>query len=486
MGGGGSRAQPPQGAARAEGGPGGGRAQGGNHADRGGGARPDRGGDAARTERDPRGNQLDDPRGTRAERDARGPASGRPDGTDRGERAARPAAPTGVDVAWDDADPSVDGPAAPTAPPADDDGPAPAITLGADLPLEPASDDRDPLTVDQGAATADALGRPVATLVGVRLVTTGRVYWCEAADVDYQLGDRVVVEGERSTRVATVAVPPARRAHDERTVRRVLRKANAADLAGLELDSARADVVLRQAKDKARALNLPIKVFRVEYTQAPSASGKGGKLDLYYTSDERVELREFMRDLGTTTGARIELRQVGVRDEAKQVGGIGSCGLELCCSTWLPDFVPVSIKMAKDQGMVLNPTKVSGQCGRLKCCLVYEQATYAEMRKGLPKLGKRVITEQGEGRVVEVDVLRQRVRVAFGPGESQVMEAADVKPMFPAQSPAGRGAAPGDASDDDQDSDDPPDPADAPGEPTRAPPSSAPPAPSTDDPEDLS
>src|SRR5262249_1628413 len=144
------------------------------------------------------------------------------------------------------------------------------------------------------------------------------------------------------------------------------------------------------------------------------------------------------------------------RDEAKMVGGIGSCGQELCCTTWLPEFVPVSIKMAKDQGLVLNPTKVSGQCGRLKCCLVYEQATYAEMRKGLPKLGKRVVTPVGEGRVVEVDVLRQRIRVAYGPGENQVHPAGEVKPLFPSLTPgtpgAPRGAGPD--PDDSQDSND--------------------------------
>ena len=103
--------------------------------------------------------------------------------------------------------------------------------------------------------------------------------------------------------------------------------------------------------------------------------------------------------------ARIEMRQIGARDEAKMVGGIGSCGRELCCSTWLPAFVPVSIKMAKDQGLVLNPSKVSGQCGRLKCCLVYEHDIYKEMRKGLPKVGKRVTTPAGDGKVVELDVL---------------------------------------------------------------------------------
>ncbi|MGH6833402.1 MAG: PSP1 domain-containing protein [Methyloceanibacter sp.] len=182
------------------------------------------------------------------------------------------------------------------------------------------------------------------------------------------------------------------------------------------------------AKEKARVLDLPIKVFRVE-TQP------GRRLLVYFTSDDRIDLRDFLREVGSATNARIELRQIGARDEAKMIGGIGSCGLELCCSTWLPEMVPVSIKMAKDQGLVLNPTKVSGQCGRLKCCLVYEQATYAEMRKGLPKLGKRVITAFGEGRVVEVDVLRQRIRVATGPGEHHVLTADEVKPMFPSQVP---------------------------------------------------
>ncbi|MBL4632945.1 MAG: hypothetical protein JKY56_03685, partial [Kofleriaceae bacterium] len=133
---------------------------------------------------------------------------------------------------------------------------------------------------------------------------------------------------------------------------------------------------------------------------------------------------------------RVDLRHFGARDEAKLVGGIGSCGQELCCTTWLPAFVPVSIKNAKDQGLVLNPSKVSSQCGRLKCCLVYEQDHYAELRKGLPKLGKRVITQDGfEGRVVEVDVLHQRIRVGIGRGESKVYGKDEVKPMFASQAP---------------------------------------------------
>ncbi len=319
------------------------------------------------------------------------------------------------------------------------------MTLGPDLPAEPSAEDLDPVTADLVDLPAAALGEDVAVVLGVRLQPTGKIFWCDAGGGDYKVGDLVLVDGERSTRLATVAVAPVRKVVSERLGRQVVRKANESDRAQQAKEAARAEDVLRMAKERARELRLPTKVFRVEYTQPPSASGKGGKLNLYYTADERIELRELLRDLGSATGARIELRQVGVRDEAKHVGGIGSCGQELCCTTWLPDFVPVSIKMAKDQGLVLNPTKVSGQCGRLKCCLVYEQATYAEMRKGLPKLGKRVLTASGEGRVVEVDVLRQRVRVAFGPGESQVMPASEVKPMFPAQQPGGRGRPEADA-----------------------------------------
>lgn len=184
---------------------------------------------------------------------------------------------------------------------------------------------------------------------------------------------------------------------------------------------------MRAANELAQHSGLPLKVFRAELSHSSK------KARLYFTSEDRIDFRDFVRDLSRSVNVRVEMRQTGVRDQAKLVGGIGSCGQELCCTTWLPEFVPVSIRHAKDQGLVLNPTKVAGQCGRLKCCLVYEQETYAAMRKGLPKLGKRVITEEGEGRVVEVDVLRQRVRVSHGPGASTMYPADAVKPMFPAQ-----------------------------------------------------
>jgi cell fate regulator YaaT (PSP1 superfamily) len=307
----------------------------------------------------------------------------------------------------------------------------PEVVLAPDLPDDAPPDDPDPVThplLEAASAPNATLGDDIASVAGVRFVAGGRVQWCDAGEADYAHGERVIVDTERGARLAWVAVSPSRRAVRDRGLRRVIRSASDHDLRDERAGDADRAHALRTAKDKAAALRLALKVFRVELLGPP---GRASRLNVYYTSDERLDLRDFIRELSTATGARIELRQLGVRDEAKAVGGIGSCGLTLCCTTWLPDFVPVSIKMAKDQGLVLSPTKVSGQCGRLKCCLVYEQAGYAELRKGLPKLGKRVIGARGEGRVVEVDVLRQRVRVSYGPGDTEVVAATEVKPMFP-------------------------------------------------------
>ncbi|HEX2685643.1 MAG TPA: regulatory iron-sulfur-containing complex subunit RicT [Kofleriaceae bacterium] len=331
-------------------------------------------------------------------------------------------------VPADDLD--LEGSAAPAIPwGTDDDGPPAEVTLAPDLPADAPADDPDPLTYPLLDLPSAPLGDDIASVAGVCFVPGGRVQWYDAEDADYARGERVMVDAERGARLAWIAVPPTRRPIRERGLRRVIRRANEQDLRVVRDGEADRAHALRVAKDKAAALRLPLKVFRVE---VHGQIGRGARINVYYTSDERLDLRDFLRDVSAALGgARIELRQLGVRDEAKAVGGIGSCGLTLCCTTWLPDFVPVSIKMAKDQGLVLSPTKVSGQCGRLKCCLVYEQAAYAELRKGLPKLGKRVIGAHGEGRVVEVDVLRQRVRVSYGPGETEVVPASEVRPMFP-------------------------------------------------------
>jgi cell fate regulator YaaT (PSP1 superfamily) len=328
----------------------------------------------------------------------------------------------------------------------DDDSPPKDIALAADLPMESSTETQTVVRVD--------LSGSVAHVVGVAFSAQGRVSWFDSGALSLSVGDIVNVDSERGPRRATVTVAPKRRVVRDRNLQRVIGLATTQDDKREEQSLEAAVHALRVAKDKANALRLPIKVFRCEYSAPPD---RGGRLFIYFTSDERIDVREFLRGMTAATNARVELRQLGVRDEAKAVGGIGSCGLTLCCTTWMPDFVPVSIKMAKDQGLVLNPSKVSGQCGRLKCCLVYEQAGYAEMRKGLPKLGKRVVSARGEGRVVEVDVLRQRLRVSYGPGESEVLPAAEVKSLFPSGGSPGStrqrgGNEPND--DDDGDSDD--------------------------------
>jgi cell fate regulator YaaT (PSP1 superfamily) len=322
----------------------------------------------------------------------------------------------------------------------DDGAPAPQVTLAADLPPDPPADDEDPASHVVLDAPIAALGE-VVSATAVRFVPNGRISWFDAGESDWAVGERVIVDSDRGQRVGWVAIAPSRKAMGNRErLRRVIRRANDADLKGEREGEADRAKALRVAKDHAARLRLQIKVFRVEVS---GPLGKSAKVLLYYSAlgddRQRFDFRELMRDTTNDLGgARLELRQLGVRDEAKAVGGIGSCGLTLCCTTWLPDFVPVSIKMAKDQGLVLSPTKVSGQCGRLKCCLVYEQAAYAELRKGLPKLGKRVIGVRGEGRVVEVDVLRQRVRVSYGPGDSEVVPATEVQPLFPSGNPPPR------------------------------------------------
>jgi len=322
----------------------------------------------------------------------------------------------------------------------DDDAPTPKVTLAPDLPPDPPADDPDPVTAsleDEGDEPVAGEPGPVGNPVGVKFTGAGKIYLYEAGEEHYRVGEEVVVDGERGPRIGTVAVAPARRAVSRGPLRRVLRRPSAGDRRALQRNQERAAELLRAARELARRHELPVKVFRAELGLG------GGKATVYFSTEEKVDLRRLARDLSHELHLRVEMRQTGVRDEARMVGGIGSCGQELCCSTWLPAFVPVSIKNAKDQGLVLNPSKVSGQCGRLKCCLVYEQDTYAELRKGLPKLGKRVITEAGEGRVVEVDVLRQRVRVSLVQGDVQVFQAGEVKPMFPPQPPPGRPRDPG-------------------------------------------
>jgi cell fate regulator YaaT (PSP1 superfamily) len=256
--------------------------------------------------------------------------------------------------------------------------------------------------------------------VRVRLARNGRLIDCECGTLTLRQGDRVVVDDRRANMLGTVTVPLGTR-QVQGLQGRVIRKAEARDLVRAEQEQKRQQEALAFARERARALGLPIKLFRTDI-------GFGGdRATFFFSCEQRVDFRGLVRDLAAHLHARIEMRQVGVRDESKLTGGIGSCGRELCCSTYLTRFAPVSIKMAKHQRLVLNPTKIAGQCSRLKCCLVYEDALYVELSKNLPKPGKRVETPEGVGRVDDLDVLSGRVRVAFFERPPMTFAASEVR-----------------------------------------------------------
>jgi cell fate regulator YaaT (PSP1 superfamily) len=284
-------------------------------------------------------------------------------------------------------------------------------------------------------------------LVRVRLSRTGRTLDCDGAGLGLRQGEQVLVDDRRATALGVVAVASVTRPGPG-PMGRVLRRAEARDRARAEQEERRESEALVFARQRARALNLPIKLFRVDL-------GQGGDRALFFFScEQRVDFRALVRDLAAHLHARIEMRQVGVRDESKMTGGIGSCGRELCCATYLTRFAPVSIKMAKHQRLVLNPTKIAGQCSRLKCCLVYEDEIYVELSKGLPKPGKRVETPEGVGRVDDLDVLGGRVRVSFFERPPMTFAVSEVRLVasdpggVPTPTPVPAEAPPSDSEDD--------------------------------------
>jgi cell fate regulator YaaT (PSP1 superfamily) len=267
-------------------------------------------------------------------------------------------------------------------------------------------------------------------VVGVKFSPTGRVIDCDSGNLVLRQGEAVVVDDRRGSGLARVSVPTRSRKVTG-GLGRVLRRADPRDLQRAKEDARRELDALGYARSRARAMHLPIKVFQVDF--------HGERTVFSFSSETRIDFRDLVRDLSARLHARVEMRQVGVRDEAKFVGGIGSCGRELCCSTCLPHFAPVSIKMAKNQRLVLNPTKVAGQCGRLKCCLMYEDAQYVEAGKGLPKQGKQVQTPDGIGRVDDIDVLARRVRVTFMDRPPEVYSAEEIQLLQPNPPPPAQG-----------------------------------------------
>ena len=246
---------------------------------------------------------------------------------------------------------------------------------------------------------------PVVT--GVRFKSSGRTYFFDPKDFDIKSGDSVIVETARGLEYGDVVTGP-REVSDDQVVaplKSVIRIATDDDAKKLAENKQKEKAAFTACENKIVSHSLPMKLIDVEYTFDRK------KILFYFTSDGRVDFRELVKDLASEFKTRIELRQIGVRDEAKMLGGLGSCGRELCCKTFLGDFSPVSIKMAKDQGISLNPSKISGLCGRLMCCLEYEHEFYKEAKEFLRKPNSPVMTPKGPGYVLDNLMLQEKCRV---------------------------------------------------------------------------
>lgn len=247
----------------------------------------------------------------------------------------------------------------------------------------------------------------MVTVVGIRFKSAGKIYYFDPDNIPVTVGEYAIVETARGVEFGQVVVGPKNVGEDEiiAPLKKVLRAANDEDKDRDAENKRRETEAFEVCLKKIDEHKLSMKLVDVEYTF------DNNKVIFYFTADGRVDFRELVKDLAAIFKTRIELRQIGVRDEAKMVGGLGPCGRPMCCSSFLGEFEPVSIKMAKEQNLSLNPTKISGICGRLMCCLKYEQDTYECIRKLLPKVGSIVNTPDGQGEVVENSVVKEAVKV---------------------------------------------------------------------------
>ncbi|WP_311474988.1 stage 0 sporulation family protein [uncultured Veillonella sp.] len=276
----------------------------------------------------------------------------------------------------------------------------------------------------------------MVTIVGVRFKKAGKIYYFLPGEETLTIDDGVIVETARGVEYGTVVIGPKEVAKYSLVmpVKEVMRKATPKDLQQLEKNEEREEKAFAICLEKIAKRKLPMKLINVEYTFDMN------KIVFFFTADGRIDFRELVKDLATVFRTRIELRQVGVRDEAKVLNGIGACGRPLCCSNFLGDFSPVSIRMAKDQNLSLNPTKISGVCGRLMCCLNYEDDLYKKggdlyVKKDRtpsprdvepPGIGKEVVTDEGIGKVLKVNHHKHTVKVQLEAGRTIDLKWSDV------------------------------------------------------------
>lgn len=244
-------------------------------------------------------------------------------------------------------------------------------------------------------------------VIGARFKDAGKIYYFSCEEFDVEIGEYVIVETSRGIEYGKCVIGMKYVDEENLTtpLKKCIRIANEGDKNIYNSNKEKEKEAFKIAKNKIEELNLDMNLVDIEYTF------DNNKIIFYFIADGRIDFRELVKVLASIFKTRIELRQIGVRDEAKTVGGIGTCGRTLCCSTFLGDFTSVSIKMAKEQDLSLNPSKISGMCGRLMCCLKYEQDTYEDIKKRMPKMGSIINTPWGKGEVVGSSILKERVKV---------------------------------------------------------------------------
>ncbi|MGI5916114.1 MAG: PSP1 domain-containing protein [Anaerolineae bacterium] len=263
---------------------------------------------------------------------------------------------------------------------------------------------------------------------GVQFRGAGKVYYFSPGEVtDIVEGDYVIVETSRGRELGHVSQAPHEVDSSDIVgeLKPILQRATPLDLLEAQRFQQQEDQALETCQEQVARFNLPMKVVQAEY------NFDGSRLTFYFSADQRVDFRELVRELAHIFKTRIELRQIGVRDEAKLIGGLGKCGRPLCCATWLTDFCPVSIRMAKQQDLPLSPMEISGLCGRLLCCLVYENDFYQDIKSRFPKVGKRIDTPAGSGKVIKVNVFTEMVSVLLGDGTALELTADQVAGKAP-------------------------------------------------------
>jgi len=255
-------------------------------------------------------------------------------------------------------------------------------------------------------------------VIGVRFKQAGKIYYFSPAEFPIKKGNYVIVETARGVEFGecVIGIKEIKEEEIVSPLKSVIRIADEKDINKHRENKDKEEDALDICLEKIKEHKIDMKLIDVEYTF------DNHKVIFYFTADGRVDFRELVKDLATIFKTRIELRQIGVRDEAKMIGGLGPCGRSMCCSTFLGDFASVSIKMAKEQNLSLNPTKISGICGRLMCCLNYEQSTYEDIRKRLPKVGSIVKTEEGNGEVIGNSIVKEIVKVRVKRGDEEAVE----------------------------------------------------------------